>query len=178
MTVDTYTYCQPSDIQGIVGDIVPNRAFSGSTSPSITDVEKTCDMIAAIIHAKLADQGYAILTNTAMVATYPLVQGVLKTLNIYGTCSLILQSVPGMAIDPSDSDAPNARANQMKKLFNDGIKSIEGQVIDLLGMPRTIRRTQYVTVAQNLDPSTGYHKDPFFKRGMTDIPGSRSLLSP
>jgi len=178
MTVDTYTYCQPSDIQGLVGDIVPNRAFSGNTSPSLADVEGTCNTIAAIIHAKLADEGYPLLTNAAMSSTYPLVQGFLKSLNIFGTCSLLLQSVPGMAIDPSDSDAPNARANQFKKQFNDGLKSIGGQVIDLLGMARTTRRTQRVTAVQNLDPDTSYHKDPFFRRGMTDIPGSRSLESP
>ena len=178
MTVDIYTYCAPSDIQVLVGDIVANRTFGGDTSPSITDIEKTCDTIAALIHAKLADQGYSILTNAVMLSTYPLVQGFLKTLNIVGTCSLILQAVPGMAIDPSDADAPNARANQFKKQFNDGLKSIDGQVIDLLGMQRLIRRTQRVTAVQNLDPVTGFHKEPFFKRGMTDIPGSRSLESP
>ena len=178
MTVDSYTYCQPTDIQGLVGDIVPNRAFSGSTSPSLTDVEGTCNTIAAIIHAKLADEGYAILTNTVMLSTYPLVQGFLKSLNIFGACSLLMQAVPGMAIDPSDSEAPNSRANQFKKQFNDGLKSIDGQVIDLLGMQRLIRRTQRVTAVQNLDPVTGFHKEPLFWRGQNDIPGSRSLLRP
>ena len=178
MTVDTYTYCAVTDVQAFVGDIVPNRVFSGSTSPSVTDVEIACNMAASLIRAKLAEQGYPLLTNAVLTTTYPLVQSHLKTLNILGACAQILQSVPGMAIDPSDSDAPNTRANQMKKRFDDGIKQLEGQVVDLLGLQRTMRRTAQVTAAQNLDPVTGFHKDPFFYRGMTDIPGSRSLERP
>ena len=178
MTVDTYTYCQSSDIQVLVGDIVPNRVFSGNSSPSIFDVDKTCDIVAALIHAKLASEGYPVLANTDMLSTYPLVQPLLKALNVYGACAQILQAVPGMAVDPSDASAPNSRANQNKKRFDDGIKSIEGQVLDQLGMPRIVSRTARVTVLQNLDPVTGFHNQPCFTRNMFDIPGSRSLERP
>ena len=78
----------------------------------------------------------------------------------------------------SDASAPNARANQMKKRFDDGMASLKGQVLDNLGLQRLIRRTQRITAVQNFDPVTGFHNDPFFRRGMTDIPGSRSLERP
>lgn len=178
MTVDASTFCAASDLSPLVGDIVSNRTFTAVTSPSITDAEAACDNVAAIIHAKLAEEGYPLFTNAVMLATYPYAQPFLKALNVYGACSFLLQSVPGMAIDPSDSSAPNARANQMKKRFDDGIASLKGQVLDNLGLQRLVRRTQRITAVQNFDPVTGFHNEPFFRRGMTDIPGSRSLERP
>ena len=178
MTVDASTFCAASDLSPLVGDIVSNRTFTAVTSPSITDAEAACDNVAAIIHAKLAEEGYPLFTNAVMLATYPYAQPFLKALNVYGACSFLLQSIPGMAVDPSDASAPNARANQMKKRFDDGLASLKGQVLDNLGLQRLVRRTQRITAVQNFDPVTGFHNEPFFRRGMTDIPGSRSLERP
>ena len=184
MTVNSYTYCTALDIQSLIGDIIGGRVFTTASSPSLAEVESQCDNVAALIHAKLAEEGYisttngTLLTNAYLVANYPLVAGFLKSLNIQGACHQVLQSVPGMAVDPSDSEAPNQRANQFKKRFDDGLKSIGGQLIDNLGLARSVRRTQRVTAVQDIDPVTGYHKVPFFTRGMTDISGSRNLTRP
>jgi hypothetical protein len=180
MTVDTYTHCNAADVSTFIGDIVTNRVFSGSSSPSLTDVELACDMTAALINAYLAEEGYPLYTDAVLLSTYPRVRQYLRSVNISGACHQILQAVPGMAIDPSDSNAPNARANQFKARFDAGLKAInhESQMLDVMGLQRQVRRTEHITVIQRTDPVTGYIKDPFFKRGMTDIPGSRSLESP
>ena len=87
MSVDQYTYCVATDVAVFVGDIVPGRVFSPITSPKQAEVEEGCDNVAAIIHAKLAEEGYPNYTSAVLLATYPLVQSYLKALNVYGACA-------------------------------------------------------------------------------------------
>ncbi len=175
MTVNSYSYAQASDVQALIGDIVTGRVFTTGTAPKLAEVEALLDDVAAEVHATLAGEGYPIYTQAVMAATYPLALPVLKAANLYGACALILQAVPGMGVSPDDLNGPISRSNQFTKRYQARLDTIKGQTLDLLGLQRTIRRTQRIASAQRLDDE-GNTKAPFFKRGLADIPGSRTLI--
>ncbi len=175
MAVGVYTYGSVARVQSLVGDVVASRTFGTGTVPTLVEVELFLDDIASQIHAAMAEGGYTVPTAAVLTTSAPRAAGWLGMLNSLGACALVLQSLPYEAQAAALPDAPPSRGNWFQRRFEDGLKRIaEGNFLATLGLTRTGRYDAIFAGGQ--EDEDGNEKLPFFKRGMDDYPGSRSLV--
>lgn len=167
MTVDDNTYGDVAGVQRLIGDIVPNRTFSGSTVPTTTQVEAELDNVAAELNALLDMKGY---TAPVVEADYPFAYGTLKAANIYGASGRLLGTLPSEAYDPDDQivEGGTPRPQMYERYLN----AVKKQILNYqlrAAMSRGRFRHLKAGGAQDAD---GNEKYPIFKRGDLDYPGT------
>ena len=175
MTVGSYTYGTVAKVEALVADVVASRVFATGTVPTLAQVEAFLDDTASQIHATLAEGGYTIPTKTALTASAPRAADWLSLLNVYGACALVLQTLPYEAQSAALPDAPPSRGNWFQKRFEDGLERMrKGNFLAVMGLTRTGRYD--LVFAGSQEDDDGEEKHPFFKRGMDDYVGSRTLV--
>ena len=172
MSVNSYTYGTVKGVHRRIGWIVPNRQmFDGESVPTAEDVEQTLDQAASEIHMRLARAGYPVNTAATLSADSPRAYAWLQALNEDGAGATLLGSLP-QAFDP-DTSGPNAYKVLQGK-WDNGLKLIDSRALDQLDLYKSDTDASEI-YSGSLQDDEGYDKLPFFKRGMFDFPGSRSL---
>lgn len=175
MTVGASTYGTAARVQALVGDIVAGRAFSASTTPTLTEVEGMLDDVAREIHATLTEAGYPVETAATLAASYVAVSEFLRHVNSVGAAVLALDSMSGEAIAPEGGEIVQTRSQRLASRYKRLLGQCRGQMIARLGLARTRRLTATLSIGSYEDDD-GNVKAPFFKRGMHDFPNTRSLV--
>lgn len=150
--------------------LVPDRAFDGSSIPTLTEAEEALNQTASQIHAKLAEAGYAIETLTTVTSDAPRAEEWLARVNEAGAAADLIQGF-AIADDPEARTTPSAF---WRKIFEDGLKMIAGSFLSEMGLSKNREKSQYLT-ATSLDNEDGKEKLPLFRRSTFDAPGARSL---
>lgn len=170
MSVGANTYGTVADIQRLIGDIVPDRTFSGSTTPTTTQVEAELDNVAAEINAALDVAGYTVPISSG---DYPTAYAAAKAANNYGAAARLLSTMPQETYDPDEQvvDTGESRPQQYEKLLNRFIKRI-GEYKIRAGYRKGRLSRMYAGASEDED---GFEKKPLFTRDMDVYPGSRSF---
>lgn len=170
MTLSAYCYCAQDDIERLIGDIVPSRLFTSSTTPDNDQVEQEIENVAAEINAELDVQGYTIPISET---DYPQAHQLAKAANAYGAAARLLSTIPADTYDPEEQvvDTGETRPQQYEKLLNRFIARVAA---NKLRAGRRKGRLSRVYAGSQADDD-GLTKKPLFTRGMDSYPGSRPL---
>jgi hypothetical protein len=136
-------------------------------------VEAIIDTVASEIHAELSGAGYPVSTKAIITANAPRAVAWLEDLNVAGACSQILQSFP-VANDSETGSSPEAF---WRRIYDNGKKLIQGAFLARMGLARTHALSELL-VSGSTEDENGVEKEPFFKRGMWDVPGSSHGVFP
>jgi len=172
MAVDTNTYAEHEDVERLIGDIVLNRTFDATTTPTLDQVEAELDNAAADLNRELDQVGYTV---PVVKADYPTAHKFLKAANAYGAAAVLLSTVPSEGYDPTEEvESPTVdRATTYGNKFKSALKAIRENRL------RAGRRKARLgdMFAGSQETEDGEEKLPIFKRGMDDYPGRRSLVN-
>lgn len=155
-------YTTVANVQALVGDIVPNRQFSPTSRPTLTEVNSWVSQIQSEMQLELLTAGF-ISGDNELESTHRS-YGWLNRLATVGVSARILQSIPMQSImSPDMEDAAANRAVNFDREYHRGISKIRQrvlQVTDSYGPQHVLH-----------SGSSGDDKKPFFKRGQFDYPG-------
>lgn len=172
MAVDANTYGTVAKIQARVGDISDeSRAFTATTTPTVTEVEGFLDEIAAELNVRLNNSGYTV---PVAVGDDAIPHAYLVYANVMGASVLVLDSLPSEASSTIEAEGvPQGRKQHFQQAYLAALKLIDDEK---LGATRASggSRLGDLTIGSSTD-SDGNVTKPFFTRAMTDYPSSRSL---
>lgn len=174
MAVDTYTYGSVASVERIVGDIVDGRKFGSTTVPSLAQVEAGLDEAASMMHLALAAAGYPVDLAATVLSDAPRAHAFLATVNSVGGAAIALDYAPAEAVVPQGEEIGQTRSQRLWARFNRGIKALEGEGLDALGLTKGSTVADKLVVGSYLN-SDGKKKLPLFKRGGLDFPNTRDL---
>lgn len=109
-------------VEGFVGDLVGSRTFSGSTTPTLTEVTQFLDDVSAQVNVELLVAGY-----TAPVATAddPETKAYLDFVVSAGAAALALQTSPGFSwTEPGGEGSAFNRLNALQNHLSHALKLI------------------------------------------------------
>ena len=165
MAVGSSTYGTVARVEARVGDVVEGRKFAGSTVPSLPQVEMILDDVAARINSELLVNGYTVpVSSTDDPHPYAWLQGA----NSAGAAAIVLNMLPGEALDPDIPDPIRVRRQGLWAELDAVLKAIrEGR------FPATRTATARMTpaFAGSQEDADGEVKKPVFTRDLTDYPG-------
>ena len=166
MTVEANTYAEHEDVERLIGDIVEDRTFETTTTPSLAQVETELDNAAADLNRELDQIGYTVPVSEADYAT---AYAYLKAANAYGAAAVLLSTIPAETFDPTeDVEATTpTRAQAYANKFKSALKAIRE---NRLRAGRRTRRLENLAVGSAVDDE-GNTKDPIFTRGEDSYPG-------
>ena len=127
MPISPNTYATVAQVEIMVGDIVPNRTFSVTTTPTLSQVETLLDLTASELNRELRAAGYTAPLSTG---TDPIEHNWLTYINMSGASAQVLQSFPMVAITLDSEDAGNNRAQNLQRVFDRGLTTIQEQRLD------------------------------------------------
>lgn len=169
MAVGANTYGSVAGVQALVGDLVASRTFSGSTTPTLTQVEGVLDDVAADINRELEAAGYTVKVSQA---SYPTAYAFLAAANNYGAAAIVLGMLPPVTFTADTEQEGPSRAQMYQGRLNHALKVItEGKLKAARDTGRLERC--YSGASEDAD---GNDKVPLFTRDQWDYPGSRSLI--
>ena len=122
MAVDTNTYAEHEDVERLIGDIVLNRTFDATTTPTLDQVEAELDNAAADLNRELDQVGYTVpVSETDNPTAYKF----LKAANAYGAAAVLLSTVPSEGYDPTEEvESPAVdRATTYGNKFKSALKN-------------------------------------------------------
>lgn len=169
MTVGANTYGAVTGVERLIGDLVDNRTFSGSTVPTTTQAEAELDNAASEINSHLDAAGY---TAPVVNADWPIAYAFLKAANEYGASARLLSTVPAQVYSDDEDvvEAGPTRVQTYSAMFNRALKNIdEGK------LRATKWRATEVEMGSRYN-SDGDEKLPMFTRDQDNYPGTRSLV--
>lgn len=170
MAVGANTYAEHEDVERLIGDIVLNREFGGTTTPTLVQVEAELDNQAADLNRELDQVGYTV---PVVNADWPTAYAFLKAANAYGAAAVLLSTIPAEAYNPEDEIETGGedRAKTYSIKFNHALKVIRESKL------RASRRKARLAdmFAGSQETEDGEEKLPIFTRGMDDYPGRRTL---
>ena len=172
MTVEANTYAEHEDVERLIGDIVLNRIFDETTTPSLAQVESELDNAAADLNRELDQVGYTVPVDET---GYPTAYAFLKGANAYGAAAVLLSTIPAEAYNPEEEveGVAEDRSKTYSIKFNHALKAIRES--KLRAGRRKARLADAFAGSQETDD--GEEKKPIFTRGMDDYPGRRSLVN-
>ena len=102
MAVGANSYGTVAKVAARVGDLVLGRTFSTGTQPKLAEVELLIDDVASRINMELRAQGYTVpVANSGSdIEAY----NYLRYANSAGAAALVLNTVPGVVLDPDSED--------------------------------------------------------------------------
>lgn len=172
MALDANTYGTLIRVQNMIGDIVTDRQFSGSTNPSIEKVENALDDIADTINMELKQQDYTV---PVTLADDPEAFKFLRFANSAGAAAALLSFQPFEAgpggFSAGSGDSITSRRNYLQSVFKKALETIRA---DELPASRATGLFANI-VAGSREDDDGNIKQPIFTRDIFDIPGGRSL---
>ena len=177
MAVDTHSYGDVATIERTIGDLVAGRKFSVVSFPTLAQVEAAIDDAASMMHVAMAEGGYTIDLAATVLADAPRAHQYLAMINNVGGAYVALDYFPGEAQVPQGQDLAQSRSGRYWMRFAAGLKRFQGDGLNALGITKDTTSASKLTVGSYLD-SNGLVKVPFFVRGATDFPGTRSLTRP
>ena len=169
MTVSTNSYGFSTGVEGLIGDLVVSRAFTTTTIPTLLQVERQIDLVAANLNRELQAAGFAVPVSTG--ASDDIARQWLVGINEMGASARLLAMLPMTAIAP---DIEDGGANRMAFFQSEYIKALRDIRDNRLVATRARGRLSAVFSGSQED-SDGNQKEPLFRRGAYDTPGTRSL---
>lgn len=170
MAVAANTYGTVERVQRLIGDLIPGRAFSLTTNPTLAEVEGFLDDAADFLNMELKAAGYTV---PVALATDPETFRYLRLINSAGAAWFILNTKPAEAFSTIATEQQVVdRRTAIQNLFQAGLDKIKDE-----GLPatRTDALGSFFKVGSQTD-ADGKTKKPIFTRAMTDFPSSRSLV--
>lgn len=172
MTVGANTYAEREDVERLIGDIVPSRTFTESTTPSLAQAEAELDNVAAEINAELDAAGYTVpISETG----YPVAYKAAGAANAYGAAARLLSTSPAEAFDADEQivETGENRPQQYEKLLNRFLKRIREYRLRA-GYRKGRLSRAFAGASEDAD---GYNKQPMFTRDMDRYPGREPVLT-
>ena len=169
MATSTNTYGTSTGIENLIGDMVLSRAFTTTTFPTLLQVERQLDLTAANLNRELQAAGFAVPVSTG--ASDDIARQWLVGVNEMGACAKLLAMLPMTAIAPDIEDGGANRMEFFQAEYNRALKDIRD---NRLVATRARGRLSAVFSGSQED-SDGNQKEPLFRRGAYDTPGTRSL---
>ncbi len=169
MAVDANTYGTVARVETLISDIPAGGTFSGSTVPTLVQVEQHLDDVADELNEALRASGYTV----PVAATGDDIQanGRLVRVNAMGAAASVIGSYPNEALDPDNPDSKN-RMDFFMSVFDKCIEDIrEGN----LAATRTTSKLGRVFSGGQEDKD-GNTKKPAFTRRDGFYPGTRTLI--
>lgn len=167
MAISANTYATVAMVQIMVGDIVPNRTFSITTIPTLSQVETILDQTAGEMNRALQAMSYTAPISTSETISFEWAQSI----NTAGASARILMTFPIEAIALDNPEVGNNRAQNLQRIFDRGILVIEEEK---LAAPKTVSKIGRVFGGSQKD-SDGNRKLPIFTRADNNTPGLESL---
>lgn len=166
MGIGANTYAEHEDVERLIGDIVEDRTFSATTTPTEAQVESELDNAAADLNRELDQVGYTVPVSETDYAT---AFAYLKAANAYGAAAVLLSTVPSETFDPTeDVEATTpTRAQAYANKFKSALKAIRE---NRLRAGRRVRRLANLAAGSAVDDE-GNVKDPIFTRFEDSYPG-------
>lgn len=165
MAVKANTYGSVAGVQLLIGDVVPARTFTASTSPTTAQVESTLDQTAARLNNALRVHGYT----APVTSADPDALDMLVNANNCGAAAQIMAGFfPHMAYNAEG--APVDRLTFYRKVYDEALKIIESD-----GLSASQPSSSSPIFAGSQQDADGNTKLPIFTRNKFDYPGARSL---
>ena len=165
MAVGANTYGAVTGVQARVGDLVPSRAFSGSTTPTTTQVELFLDDVASEMNALMEGAGYTI---PLVAGTNPSAYAWAASANEAGASVMVLDTHPDVSYDPDNPSPQASRKSSYAAIYKRFLTAISEGTFKA---DRDTTKLGRFTVGSYLDDD-GKKKVPVFTRAMNDFPGS------
>lgn len=150
-------------IEGYCKQYTSSNVFSTSTQPTLTEVETFLTMRYYTIQAILGDAGYELIPTDAEVLGY------LQHLNSVGAVLDIELTNP-----ITGTGEPNERYKVFEKMWENGVKFIQGSGLEQLGATREGQSILAGGISISRKEVLGDDTDavpPKFRRGMQEHPG-------
>ncbi len=167
MGLEGYTYAAVADIQRLIGDLVEDRVFSPTTTPTLDQVEAELDNAAADLNRELDQVGYTVPVDET---NYEIVYKYLASANAYGAAAVLLSTIPANVFNPDEEveQSGETRAITYGNKFKSALKAIRE---NRLRAGRQCRlRLANLHVGSAVDDE-GNTKLPIFTRGEDKYPG-------
>ena len=158
-------------VERLIGDIVTSRDFTISSTPSSTQISAVLDDVTADLDRELQAQGYRV---PVLLADDTTAYNYLAAVNNYGAAAIVLGMIPAHAFRPGLEGLGETRAQMFEARFQNAMKVIQEKRIRAT---RSVGRFSQVFAGSQEDTDAN-RKLPFFRRGMHDVPGQRSLTGP
>lgn len=176
MVVGAFTYGTVARVTSLVGEIVLARTFAGDTIPTDSDIESFLDDTAADIHAVMINQGFTPPSRSSIELTLPRLNEYLRATNSVCAAVVALMSMSQEASFPGTPDGGQTRSQRLQTRCTMMMKRLsDTEYLENSGLSRVRTITDGLTVGSRLDADGNVNK-PFFKRGMDDYAGTRSLI--
>tara|TARA_Y100000310_G_scaffold294449_1_gene324920 strand:- start:79 stop:591 length:513 start_codon:yes stop_codon:yes gene_type:complete len=169
MAVGANTYGSVVGVEGLAGDVVASRDFTGSTVPTTTQVELYLDQIAARLNAMLKAAGYTV---PVVTGDDPEAFTWLAMANNAGASAKVLEMFPGGSYSRNNPEAMNSRAQSLANEVTTILEAIKERTF-----PATFTTAAFARIyAGSQEDSSGKTKLPVFTRAITDYPSSVSRV--